>query len=175
MTKRSSLFDEANSFGWISILLHWSTALAIIVLWFIGKSIAFQSPELVDARRTLHVTLGLILWLPLAGRIVWRLVATHPRSSGQSLLTHQMARAAHYLLLTMLGLMLISGPLLAWLSPLAGPMADTLLFVHANTANVFAILIGLHVLAALKHLMFHDDETVARIFVPRRREKIDKL
>ncbi len=175
MTKRSSLFDQANSFGWISIVLHWSMALAIIALWFIGKSIAVQSPELVDARRTIHVTLGLILWLPLAGRIVWRLVAAHPRSSGQSLLTHQMARAAHYLLLTMLGLMLISGPLLAWLSPLAGPMVDTLLFVHANTANLFAILIGLHVLAALKHLMFHDDDTVARIFVPRRHEKLDKL
>jgi cytochrome b561 len=25
----------------------------------------------------------------------------------------------------------------------------------------------LHILAALKHLMFHEDETVARIFVPR--------
>jgi len=26
----------------------------------------------------------------------------------------------------------------------------------------------LHILAALKHLMFHEDETVARIFVPRK-------
>jgi len=175
MTKRSLLFDQPNSFGWISIVLHWSTALAIISLWFLGKSIAFQAPELVDARRSLHITLGLVLWLPLAGRIVWRLVTAHPRSTGQSLLTHQVARVAHYLLLAVLGLMLISGPLLAWLSAEPGPMVNTLLFVHANTANLFAVLIGLHVLAALKHLMFHDDETVARIFAPRRNEKVDKL
>lgn len=167
MTKRSSLFDQPNSFGWISIVLHWSTAVALIALWFIGKSIAFQSPELVDDRRSLHVTLGLILWLPLAARIVWRLITPHPRAAGQSLLTHQLAKAAHYVLLIMLGVMLITGPLLAWFSPELEAMVATLLFVHANTATLFALLIGLHALAALKHLMFHDDETIARIFVPR--------
>lgn len=174
MTKRSSLLDQPDSFGWISIVLHWSTALAIIALWLIGKSIAFQSPELVDARRTLHVTLGLMLWLPFAGRIVWRLFAAHPRSAGQSLLTHQIAKTAHFLMLAVLGLMLISGPLLAWLSTEPGRLVNTLLFVHSNTANLFAILIAVHLLGALKHLMFHDDETIARIFVPRRNEKMDK-
>lgn len=167
MTKRSSLFDQPNSFGWISIALHWSTALAIIALWFIGKSISFQAIEAVDARRSLHITLGLIFWLPLAGRIAWRLFTPHPHAAGQSALTHQLAQIAHYMLLALLAIMLVSGPLLAWYLPEAETIVATLLFVHANTALVLAILVGLHVLAALKHLMFHDDETIARIFIPR--------
>jgi len=32
---------------------------------------------------------------------------------------------------------------------------------------VLAGLVLLHVAAAMKHLMFHDDETIARIFVPK--------
>ncbi|MSR10276.1 MAG: hypothetical protein EXR84_00545 [Gammaproteobacteria bacterium] len=168
MTKRSSLFDKPDSFGWISIALHWSTALAIVALWFVGKSIAFQAEEALDARRSLHITLGLIFWLPLAARIAWRILVAHPHASGQSRLTHNLARTAHYLLLALLLLMLVSGPLLAWLAPGKAGITEVLLFVHANTALVLAMLVGLHVLAALKHLMFHEDETIARIFLPRK-------
>lgn len=172
MTRRSSLFDQPNSFGWISIALHWSTALGIIGLWFIGTSISFQLPELMDDRRSLHITLGLIFWLPLAGRIAWRLLVPHPHVPGQSLRTHQVARALHYVLLAVLVVMLVSGPMLAWLLPEQMPertgIVDPLLFLHGTAANILAILVALHILAALKHLMFHDDETIARIFTPRK-------
>lgn len=168
MTRRSSLFDKPDSFGWISIVLHWSTALAVIALWLIGTSISYQAAESMDARRSLHITLGLLFWLPLAGRIAWRILTPHPHAAGQSPLTHQLARSAHYLLLLMLGVMLVSGPLLAWNLPERGSLVDTLLAVHATTATALALCIGLHVLAALKHLMFHEDETLARIFVPRK-------
>ena len=59
--KPRSLLDTQNSFGWFSIGLHWFAALAIILLWFVGQSISLQSIEQIDARRSLHITLGLIV------------------------------------------------------------------------------------------------------------------
>ena len=168
MTKRSSLYDRSDSFGWISITLHWITTVAIIVLWFIGMSIASQPPEGIDARRSMHITLGLVAWLPLAGRIIWRLRSVHPHVKGQTSLIHNTARINHYLLLLTVTVMIISGPIMAWTLPERTAVAELALAFHSRAAIVLFVLVTLHVLAALKHLMFHDDETIARIFVPKK-------
>ncbi len=168
MTTSSNLYDSPNSFGWISIALHWATALAVVALWFLGKSIMWVPAEELDARRSLHIVTGLSLWLLLAGRILWRLRVKHPRAIGQSDRTHAVARAAHFLMLAALVIMLVSGPLMAWLLPERTALANAALAVHATTATVLIVMVVLHIGGALKHLMFHDDETIARIFVPRR-------
>lgn len=168
MSKSSSLLDTKNSFGWLSIGLHWFATLAIFLLWFIGQSIASQSAEQIDARRSLHVTLGLIAWLPLVARIAWRYKSAHPHVNGQTLLTHRLAKATHYGMLLILAVMLISGPFMAWAMPDRGILLELAFSVHSFAAKALAVLVVLHILAALKHLMFHEDETVARIFVPRR-------
>lgn len=167
MAKRSSLYDQANSFGWVSIALHWSAAIVLTVLWFVGSSISLQTPDGIDARRSLHITLGLIFWLLLAGRVIWRVITPHPHVTGQSLRTHLWARRAHNVMLLLVAMMLISGPLLAWSLSDSMGVKEVLYQVHATAARVLVILVILHVLAALKHLMFHDDETIARIFVPK--------
>lgn len=168
MSPSRSLFDSTNSFGWLSIGLHWFATLAIVLLWFVGQSIASQSAEQIDTRRALHVTLGLIAWLPLVARIVWRFRSGHPRVNGQTLLTHRLAKATHYGMLIILTIMLITGPLMAWAMPERSDLAELTFLFHSNAAKALALLVVLHILAALKHLMFHEDETVARIFVPRR-------
>jgi len=168
MTKRSSLFDKPNSFGWISISLHWGAALLLTLLWFVGMSISLQSVDNIDARRSLHITLGLIAWLPLVARILWRLRVPHPHVNGQSPRTHNLARAAHYLMLAVVSIMLVSGPIMAWALPARTDLAAIALVFHSSAAKVLVLLVLLHVLAAMKHLMFSDDETIARIFVPRK-------
>ena len=174
MSKPRSLLDRNNSFGWLSIGLHWFATVAIILLWFIGQSIALQSIEQIDARRSLHVTLGLIVWLPLVARIVWRFKAGHPRVNGQTLMTHRLAKAAHYVMLLLLLVMLISGPLMAWVMPERSALSEIAFSFHSFAAKALAVLVVLHILAALKHLMFHEDETVARIFVPRTEDALDE-
>lgn len=164
-----SLYDQPDSFGWISIGLHWASAVVITLLWFVGMSIAQQSAEAMDARRSLHITIGLIAWLPLAGRIAWRFLVPHPWAAGQSARTHQLARTAHLVMLGLLVVMLLTGPLVAWLGATGSTVAKGMFQMHALAARVLLVLVILHVLAALKHLMFHDDETIARIFVPRKR------
>ena len=143
-------------------------------MWFIGQSIALQSIEQIDARRSLHVTLGLIVWLPLVVRIVWRFKAGHPRVNGQTLMTHRLAKAAHYVMLLLLLVMLISGPLMAWVMPERSALSEIAFSFHSFAAKALAVLVVLHILAALKHLMFHEDETVARIFVPRTEDALDE-
>jgi cytochrome b561 len=168
MRKPYSLLDTKNSFGWLSIGLHWFATLAIILLWFIGQSIALQSVEQIDARRSLHTTLGLIVWLPLVARMVWRYKSGHPRVNGQTLLTHRVAKTAHHVMLLVLSVMLISGPLIAWAMPDRSSLSEFAFIFHSNAAKALAVLVVLHILAVMKHLMFHEDETVARIFVPRK-------
>jgi cytochrome b561 len=167
MNKPKRLFDRPNSFGWISIALHWTSALVLVSLWLLGKSIGWQAPEDIDARRVLHVTIGLSVWLLLAARIVWRLRVPHPRAAGQGPRTHQIAVLAHALILANIAVMMLSGPLLAWLLPGPSALVDTAWRIHATASTSLAILVLLHIGAALKHLMFDDDETIARIFTPR--------
>lgn len=167
MNKTRHAFDQPNSFGWISIALHWFSAIALTLLWFIGQSIASLPAEEINARRSLHITLGLIIWLPLLARIYWRIRSSHPRVEGQGLNTHRVAKAAHYVMLAVLAVLMLSGPLLAWALPDRTGLADFAFTFHSNAAKAMAALVILHILAALKHLMFNDDETIARIFIPR--------
>ena len=145
--------------------------MAIVVLWLVGQSITSQLTDEIDARRALHITLGLVAWLPLAGRIGWRLLVAHPHVSGQSSLIHSVARFTHYLILAALGVMIISGPIMAWALPDRTGIADIAQVFHSNAAVVLFTLVVLHVLGALKHLMFHEDGTIARIFLPRKQMK----
>lgn len=168
MARHSSLHDQPNSFGWISIALHWTTAVAVIALWFVGSSITWVPAEEMDQRRALHITIGLISWLPLAARIVWRLCVRHPRAEGQSAREHRVARVVHTLMLLLIGLMILSGPIMAWSLPERTALTQLALVIHSNAANVLLALIVLHIGGALKHLMFDDDETIARIFMPRK-------
>jgi len=169
MNRWSRLVDTARSFGWISIALHWTAAIAVVAMWFIGQSIYSQvSLDDTYATRTLHITVGMSSWALLAGRILWRLLNGHPRVAGQTLLTHRIARFTHYLMLGLLGLLMITGPIMAWLNDLLDLSVVSLLrAVHQYAANGLLSLVALHILASFKHLMFHEDETIVRMFIPK--------
>lgn len=168
MSAHINLYDRRDSFGWISIGLHWLTAAIVITMWILGKNIADGAIDEIAARRALHVTLGLSTWVLLAARIAWRLAMPHPRAQGQSLRIHRFARVFHYVLLAALGVMLLSGPLLAWLLPEQEPSVDIVRTIHAGTANILFLLVVIHVGGALKHLMFHHDDTIVRMLWPLR-------
>jgi cytochrome b561 len=182
----SRLYDTASVYGWISILLHWTTAAIIIVLWFIGKSIMGLDSGDVDDRRALHVSIAASAWLLLVFRALWRFRSGHPHVRGQSAFIHRVARSAHYAMLAVVLLMLLSGPLLVWSRGQAitlfgglsipGPFAESeslsqaAWFLHSNAAMLLFWLVLLHIGGALKHLMFHTDDTVARMIWPGKSE-----
>ena len=161
MPESSTLYDNADSFGWFSIILHWTSTIAVVVLWYFGNSIESQSVELMADRRSLHVTLGLILWIPLAVRIGWRFMVRHPHVKGQTDTIHQLAKLTHYLMLIALIVMLTTGPIMAFLLAEGSTAQDIARWCHSTSALVLLLLVLLHVLGALKHLMFHEDEKQA--------------
>jgi cytochrome b561 len=168
--KQQNLYDRANSFGWISIALHWLSAILISALWLLGNSISYLEGMEAESRRSLHIATGLSVWALLAGRVIWRLISPHPHVKGQTDLTHRGAKLTHHVMLGLIAVMITSGPVMAWALSEYASVASSALKVHSTAATALLILVILHVLATLKHLMFHDDETISRIFIPRKLE-----
>lgn len=165
--QESTLLDKPDSFGWVSILVHWITSITIIVLWFVGRSITEQgSVEAIDARRSLHVTIALTAWLLFLFRIYWRVKMRHPRAKGQSLLIHRVARATHYTMLVAIAVMMVSGPVMVWIDN--ETISGYALTVHATSAAVLFALVLIHIGGTLKHIIFHEDDTIVRMLWPKK-------
>ncbi|MGI9204600.1 MAG: cytochrome b [Woeseiaceae bacterium] len=178
------LYDSAQIYGWISILLHWTTTIVVIALWFIGKSILNGPSEDADVVRRLHVSIAASAWLLIVFRIIWRLRSGHPHINGQSILIHRIAKFTHYGMLVFLAVMLLSGPLLVWsgghsigifdVLAIPGPIGNSEVLrsfawlLHSNASLLLFLLILLHIGGALKHLMFHTDDTIIRMIWPGR-------
>ena len=70
--------DTSNGYGWISIALHWLTAVIVLAMFVIGTM--SQSADEEDYVRLvhLHTTIGMAVYLLLWGRIAWRFAVGHP-------------------------------------------------------------------------------------------------
>jgi cytochrome b561 len=177
------LLDQPDSFGWVSIWLHWTTAALVVVLWFIGQSIDDQAIEVMDTRRGIHVSVAVTAWLLLLVRIVWRVSGQHPRATGQSRIVHRVAKVVHYTMLIAIAVMMISGPAFVWAHgdptavfgylqlPVAVKeqvwIAGMAYTAHSTSSKVLAALVLIHVGGALKHMMFHEDDTIVRMLWPK--------
>ena len=178
------IFDHKNSYGWVSIALHWLTATLIISLWFIGNSIRSVGAVVSTYLSQLHVSIAAGGYLLFIFRIYWRRKSGHPKLVGQGDTLHLIGKIAHYLMLAFLIVLLISGPLILWATG-----ADIIIFnslhipsptgyikgltalshsIHYIASTALIILVTLHLSAAFKHMMFHDDETFLRIFWPKK-------
>ncbi len=171
--------DPPNGYGWVSIALHWVTAVGIVVLLFAGVSISGES---ASRAIRLHTAVGTALYVVLWGRIVWRLACGHPPAANPSKPgVHMVGVFTHFAMLACLAVMLISGPLVAAmgqipvsvlglfdLTPLneASPDAFQLLArIHGGTATVLGTLVAVHVLGVVKHLIFDRDGVLDRILI----------
>ncbi len=70
--------DSRSGYGWISIALHWLTAVIVLTMFVIGT--LSQSAGEADYPRLvhLHTTIGMTAYVLLWGRIVWRFAVGHP-------------------------------------------------------------------------------------------------
>lgn len=186
----SSLYDGPSGYGWISIGLHWLTAALIIALWLIGKGITTADAAAVDARRALHVSIAGAAWCLLLFRVFWRFRSGHPRVRGQSDVIHRIAKSTHYASLVAILVMLVSGPVMVWargnpvgifgVIAVPGPvganpgLAELAHDLHEGAAALLLAIVLVHVGGALKHLMFHSDDTIVRMLWPARRGEAER-
>lgn len=166
--------------------LHWITATIVVVMLPLGFGMAYRGNTLDiwdDVTNTLYSTHKLmgfaLLWL-MCGRLAYRLVkGAPPDEPGLAAWQRAAARLMHWALY---GLLLIV-PLLGWigvslypaldifglfsLPSLAAPdeaAAKRVLWLHGWLAIALAVLVALHVAAALHHHLIRHDGVLRRMW-----------
>ncbi len=107
--------DTDNGYGWISIALHWLTAVIVLTMFVIG-TMSQSADEAGYVRLVhLHTTIGIAAYPLLWGRIGWRFAVGHPgRLPKQSAFFFAIGKYFHFVMLLAIAVMLLSGPLMVW-------------------------------------------------------------
>ena len=181
-----SLGNTDATYGLISRILHWVTALLIFVafpLGFIANRAELTDQAAIDRVLTLfslHKTVGIAALAIGLARITWSLTQPRPTPTSASRIEISLARLTHWTL--SIGLVLV--PVSGWLAhsaspglaPILWPLGQYLPFVpttsdaaaltgaiHWLATKLLAAAILLHVAGALKHALIDRDGTLARM------------
>lgn len=165
-----------------TIVLHWITALLVVVLWVSAHFIdSFPRGPARTNMRSVHVTLGLILAVVLVSRIVWRrLAGAHLPAVGAPTLA-RLASAVHVVLYVLLVVEVLLGITNAWargdsfyglftipsFAPDNRPLRNRIGGVHEFVANTILVVAALHASAALVHHYVWKDEVLRRMWPAR--------
>jgi len=174
------LRNSSQTYGWIHIALHWTTALSVFGLFALGLWMRtldyydtwyYQAPEI-------HKSVGILLFGLVGVRLIWRWANPHPVPLG-SPLENRVAHLAHVLLYLLLFTLMFSGYLIPtakgrpidvfhWFNVPATlygypHQEDIAGEIHAVLAYVLIGLVVLHAGAALKHHWIDRDRTLLRM------------
>jgi cytochrome b561 len=181
------LGDTRTGYGWISIALHWITAVAILTLWFVGSSIENDLLAGSESTLRLHTSIAISVYLILWIRVVWRFKTGHPGAMPQQRgLFHEIGKYTHFAILFAVAAMLISGPLMVWSRgmpiyvwdwfTIPGPFGANMdLFAILHQVHVWGsrvIIFGtvLHLGGVYKHAAFNQDGTFSKMLVAARED-----
>lgn len=174
--------NSTDSFGHISIGIHWLVALAIYGMFALGLwmvTLNYYAPWYHRAPEW-HKSIGCIIFAVMFLRLLWRFISPPPKPlATYSPLTKSAATAAHWALFLMIFALLISGYLIStadgqpidvfgWfyvpavVSNLPN-QADVAGQLHLYFAWGVVILSVVHGLAALKHHFIDGDMTLKRM------------
>jgi cytochrome b561 len=177
--------NDAAAWGWPARLLHWLIALLVIGVWVLGK-VMVDVPDEELARKfqlyQLHKSIGVTVFALALLRLAWRLANPVPdMPAGMRAWERHAARVTHALFYLLLVAIPITGYLTAAASPLGIPTVifgviplphaigpdeatESLLGeVHEALGTLLAVLLILHVLAALKHHFVDRDPVLRRM------------
>jgi cytochrome b561 len=177
------LKDTATGYGWLSIFLHWYTAIAVVALLFIGDTIATRVGDERAATLHLHTSIAITSYVFLWARIVLRFKYGHPGPlPKQRGFFFYLGKYVHFALLGAIAVMLITGPLMVWASgdtihvwnwfEIPGPLAenfalrDGLHAIHGWSAASILVLTLLHIGGVYKHAAFNQDGTFGKMLAP---------
>lgn len=170
--------STATRYGSVAITIHWASALAVILTFAAGFVIAEVLPPGSSAMLlTIHVGLGLTVFVLTLLRIVWWLVADkHPAPPADQprwqRVTANLVHIALYVILILMAssgitTLILSGALPTLLS--GGPVPDFSELIprvaHGIMARILLALFVVHVGAALYHQLIRRDRLMARMGV----------
>jgi cytochrome b561 len=167
------------------IILHWVTLFLIFVALGLALYRDYALPDVGDQIHawlmSMHMSVGLVIWILTACRMVVRSTSSTPSSLSTSPAIAILERSVHYLLYACLFVVPLIGLASAWVrgrpfsffgivsipSPLAtewkSPTGKLLEHLHMDAAYIFLALASLHALAALYHHAIIRDEALSRI------------
>lgn len=175
--------NTENSYGLVTIVLHWLMAITIFSLF--GLGLYMVELTYYDAwykgSLDLHKNIGMLLLVVFMFRVLWRLVNVSPKSVDENLTTIEI-KAAHYTHITLYLLMIAlmsfgylistadgrSVDIFGLISIPALPFSfenqeDIAGLIHEVLAWVLIILSAGHALAALKHHFINKNRTLIRM------------
>lgn len=177
--------NTKNSYGLISILLHWLMAVLIIGLFALGEymvDLDYYS-KWYNAAPWWHKSIGLLVFSLLLFRVIWVIsnIRPVPLDSYKSW-EIKIAKLTHYLFYILLFMICISGYLISTakgaaieffnfidvpaIMSFSKQQADIAGEIHEIAAYVMAFLFLLHVCATFKHHILDKDSTLDRILKP---------
>ena len=177
-----SLKNTKESFGWISISLHWIMAIALIGMYFVGDwmvDLDYYNSWYKTAP-DYHRAVGIIIGVLMVFRLLWNAFQARPEHlNPEEIRKNKLASLAHYSLYLLVFIMVVSGYLIstakgqgidvfglfevpAFLSDSAdrGELAGD---IHEWLGLGFILLVALHALAALLHHFKYKDRTLKRM------------
>ncbi len=180
------LTNTDESFGAVSIVLHWGMALMVFGLFALGlymTGLEYTDPWYTSAPH-IHKSFGLLLFAFAVFRLGWRLGNPTPGMVRMPVWESGTALFVHWLLYSLLLCLPISGYLIStadgrgielfnWFtvpSLLSGIDAqeDIAGAIHLYLAFFIILVSGLHTAAALKHHFINKDSTLLRMIRIRR-------
>ncbi|MFA0811702.1 cytochrome b [Microbulbifer epialgicus] len=174
--------NNQTRYGWVAIALHWLMAPAIIGLFALGwwmRQLSYYDPWYQQAPN-IHKSIGILLLILLAVRLLWRLVNIAPRAEPSTPRWQMLAATTtHSLIYILLLAIMLSGYLIStadgqaitvfsWFSVPATiqnlpNQEDISGSFHEILAWTLMALITIHALAALKHHFINRDSTLLKI------------
>jgi cytochrome b561 len=180
--KPVGLRNTTHEYGMVAIFLHWLVALAVIGLFTLGVWMTGLTYYDDWYRRgpDLHKSIGILLFLVMVARAIWRLVNTAPEHDPSvGLLARRAAHGVHMLLYALLFALMISGYLISTADGKPIQVFDLFAVpaviydlpnqediageVHWYLALLLITLAGLHAIAALKHHFIDRDRTLRKM------------
>lgn len=174
------LRNSENSFGWVAIVMHWISAIAVIGLFALGwwmVELNYYS-EWYRTAPHWHKSVGLLLAAFILLRLGWKFVNIAPKAIVNPW-EKRLAGLAHAALYGLLLSIFCSGYLIStadgrgieifdwWTVPGFGELLenqeDVAGLVHEYLAYGLIVLVVLHALAALKHHFIDKDNTLRRM------------
>lgn len=175
-------FDTDETYGRISVVIHWITALVIPGLFVLGLwmvDLSYYDPWYNRAPE-IHKGVGILLFVVLLLRILWRAMHPKPRPEPHvSALERSASRFVHWALYLLMTAVMVSGYLVSTAdgrgidvfgmfevpATLAGlpNQADFAGQAHLILAVSLISVATLHALAGFKHHFIDRDRTLARM------------
>lgn len=172
---------QADSYNGVAIAFHWITA--VLVLFMIAAGITMLRLPQGDAQNllfNLHRSVGVLLFPLVLLRLIYRWRNPPPPLPDDMAPLQKLA--AHFTHYALYALLLIN-PLLGWwatsafgatvnvfwlfdLPPMVAenkPLSETLLVIHASVGIAIAVLVCIHIGAALFHHFIRRDRILLRM------------